>query len=260
MSSAFSASAVSKLLTALLFVAAAAVAQTPDYTPVPGQPGKDVVWIPTPEDTVEKMLDMARVTPRDYVIDLGSGDGRIVIAAARRGARALGIEYDANLVELSRARARQAGVAARAEFRKADLFETDLSPATVITMFLLPEINLALRPKLLALKPGTRIVSNSFRMDPWEPDQSVDILPEGDCESWCEAHLWIVPARVAGRYRLAQGELTLTQEFQVLHGTLSRNDRVDEIEDGRVRGGELSFRAGGRPYRGRMSAGTLTLD
>jgi SAM-dependent methyltransferase len=254
-----------RLALALLLCAAGAPsrAQAPraaPHEPQLDQPGKDVIWEPTASPLVEKMLDMARVTREDFVIDLGSGDGRIVIAAARRGARALGIEYDANLVELSRARAQQAGVDARAEFRKADLFETDLSPATVITMFLLPEINLKLRPKLLALKPGTRIVSNSFTMGPWEPDESADILPEGGCESWCEAHLWIVPAKVAGSYKLAQGELTLTQEFQLLHGTLAQNDRILEIEDGRVRGEELSFRAGGTPYRGRITAGTLTLD
>jgi SAM-dependent methyltransferase len=258
--------ALVQLLRALLPAAAAfglalaGAAQGAPQEPYLGQEGKDVIWLPTASPLVEKMLDMARVTPADYVIDLGSGDGRTVIAAARRGARALGIEYESNLVELSRLRAQQAGVAARAEFRAADLFDTDLSPATVITMFLLPEINLKLRPKLLALEPGTRIVSNSFRMDPWEPDETVDIMPEGGCESWCEAHLWIVPAKVAGTYTLPQGKLRLTQEFQVLGGSLARNGRIDRIEDGKVRGAELSFRAGGTRFRGRMSAGTLILD
>jgi SAM-dependent methyltransferase len=132
---------------------------TATFEPEVGQPGKDVVWVPTPQAVVDKMLDLARVTPKDFVIDLGSGDGRTVITAAKRGAHALGIEYNPDMVALSKKNAETAGVTDRAEFMQADLFETDLSKATVITMFLLPDINLKLRPKLLGLKPGTRIAS-----------------------------------------------------------------------------------------------------
>jgi tRNA G37 N-methylase Trm5 len=156
------------------------------YEPSVGQAGKDVVWVPTPDVLVNKMLDMAKVTQNDFVMDLGSGDGRTVIAAAKRGAKAMGIEYNPDMVELSKRNAQQAGVTGRATFEKADLFQTDLSKATVITMFLLPDINLKLRPKILALKPGTRVVSNTFTMGEWEADETATI---GDqCNgSWCTA-------------------------------------------------------------------------
>src|SRR6476660_6270426 len=142
----------------IFFAAAFAQAQpAKDFQPEVGQAGKDVVWVPTPQALVDKMLDMAKVTPKDYVIDLGSGDGRTVITAAKRGAKALGIEYNPDMVALSKENAQKAGVTSRAEFRQADLFKTDLSQATVITMFLLPEINRKLRPTILKLKPGTRV-------------------------------------------------------------------------------------------------------
>src|SRR5262249_52116377 len=156
--------------------------------------GKDVSWVPTSDALVQQMLDMAGVTSRDVVIDLGSGDGRTVIAAARRGAQALGIEYDGTLVELATRNAAAAGRRRNASVVKADLFESDFSRATVLTMFLLPEINLKLRPKLLALAPGTRIVSNTFTMDDWDPDETTTVR-EG-CLNWCTALLWIVPAKV----------------------------------------------------------------
>src|SRR5207237_6299653 len=171
------------------------------FEPQVGQAGKDVVWVPTPQELVNKMLDLAKVTPQDYLIDLGSGDGRTVITAAKRGVRALGIEYNPDMVTLSKANAQRAGVAGRATFMKADLFETDLSKATVITMFLLPGINLKLRPKLLALKPGTRVVSNTFTMGDWEADETATV-GEGCDGSWCTALLWIVPARVAGTWKV----------------------------------------------------------
>src|ERR671914_212579 len=145
-----------------------------EYEPQVGQEGKDVIWVPTSQALVDKMLDMAKVTPKDYVIDLGSGDGRTVITAAKRGAKALGIEYNPDMVELSKRNAAKAGVSDKANFAKADLFESDFSKATVITMFLLPDINLKLRPKLLNLRPGTRIVSNSFTMGDWKPDESAN--------------------------------------------------------------------------------------
>lgn len=228
---------------------------TPAYEPTVGQEGKDVVWVPTPQVLVDKMLDMAKVTPNDYVIDLGSGDGRTVITAAKRGVYALGIEYNPDMVELSRANAKKEGVSARAQFVKADLFRTDLSQATVITMFLLPEINLKLRPTILALKPGTRVVSNTFTMGDWEADETATV-GDGCTSSWCTALLWIVPARVAGTHKIPQGELTLKQEFQVLSGTLRTESKTFALE-GRVRGDEVTFTAGGRKYLGKMNGKQL---
>ncbi|HUF39329.1 MAG TPA: class I SAM-dependent methyltransferase, partial [Anaerolineales bacterium] len=178
----------------------AATAQRKPYEPEVGQTGKDVVWVPTPQALVDKMLDMAKLTPQDFVIDLGSGDGRTVITAAKRGSRALGIEYNPEMVELSKRKADDEGVSDKATFVKADLFESDFSKAQVITMFLLPSINLKLRPKLLDLEPGTRIVSNSFTMEEWEADQTETI--NEDCTSWCTALLWIVPAKVEGSWSL----------------------------------------------------------
>ena len=235
---------------------------TSTYEPTVGQEGKDVVWVPTPQAVVDKMLDMAKVTPNDFVMDLGSGDGRTVITAAKRGARALGIEYNPDMVELSKQNARKEGVTDRAQFMKADLFETDFSKATVITMFLLPEINLKLRPKILNLKPGTRIVSNTFTMGDWKADETADLGAggNGNCnESWCTALLWIVPAKVAGTHKLPQGELTLKQEYQMLTGTLRTEGKNIAIANGRVRGEEISFRAGGKDYRGRVVNGKLEL-
>src|SRR5690606_34532828 len=220
------------------------------YEPSVGQEGKDVVWVPTPQVLVDKMLDLAKVTPRDFVIDLGSGDGRTVITAAKRGAQALGIEYNPDMVALSKENAEKAGVSKRAEFKRADLFQTDLSKATVITMFLLPEINLKLRPKILELKPGTRVVSNTFTMGEWSADETATLgRDEGCSASWCTALLWIVPARVAGTYKTPQGEVTLKQEFQMLSGTLNANGKSVPLQ-GKVRGEEISFTAGGREYRG----------
>ena len=231
-----------------LLIAAAAQAQTAQqgFVPQVGQPGKDVVWVPTPQALVDKMLDMASVTPADYVIDLGSGDGRTVITAARRGARAHGIEYNPDMVELSKGYASAAGVGDKATFAKADIFQSDFSQATVITMFLLPQLNLQLRPKLLDLKPGTRIVSNTFTMEEWEPDQTARV--EEGCTSWCTALFWIVPAKVDGTWRLPQGDLTLTQKFQMLTGTLGDAP----ITTGRLRGDEITFTVGEAQYTGRV--------
>ena len=241
---------------ASLAFAQAQKAPAPAYEPSVGQEGKDVVWVPTPQVLVDKMLDMAKVTTKDFVMDLGSGDGRTVITAAKRGVRALGVEYNPDMVELSRRNAEKEGVAKLASFVKADLFETDFSKATVITMFLLPDINLQLRPKILDLKPGTRIVSNSFTMGEWTADETQN--PE-KCEgSWCTALLWIVPAKVAGSYKTPQGELTLKQEFQMLTGTLRNGSKTVALE-GKVRGERISFTAGGRKYEGRLNGKKLEL-
>jgi SAM-dependent methyltransferase len=229
------------------------------YEPSVGQAGKDVVWVPTPQALVDKMLDMAKVTPRDYVIDLGSGDGRTVITAAKRGVRALGIEYNPEMVELSKKSAAKEGVADRATFMKADLFKSDFSKATVITMFLLPDINLKLRPKILGLKPGTRIVSNTFTMGDWSADETAIVANDAGCNgSWCTALLWIVPARVAGTWNTPQGELVLKQRYQVLSGTLRTGGRTLALQ-GKVRGEDVAFTAGGREYLGRMNGKRLEL-
>jgi len=241
------------VLLCCLVLAAVAFAQAPaaqqQYEPKVGQEGKDVVWVPTPQAVVDRMLNIAHVTAQDYLIDLGSGDGRTVITAAKRGARALGIEYNPDMVELSKRNAAKEGVGDKAVFQKADLFETDFSRATVITMFLLPDINVRLRPKLLDLKPGTRIVSNTFSMDTWQADDSATVT---DCESYCTALLWIVPAKVEGAWRLPQGELTLKQEFQMVSGSLAAGGRTVPITDGRLRGDEISFTAGTAKYTGRV--------
>jgi len=163
------------LLPALFANLVQAQTATQTYEPTVGQEGKDVVWVPTPQALVDKMLDMAKVTPQDFVMDLGSGDGRTVITAAKRGATAMGIEYNPDMVELSKINAEKAGLnGTKATFVKADLFETDFSKATVITMFLLPEINIKLRPKILNLKPGTRVVSHQFDMGTWKPEKRLD--------------------------------------------------------------------------------------
>jgi precorrin-6B methylase 2 len=202
------------------------------------------------------MLDMANVTAQDVVMDLGSGDGITVITAAKRGARAMGIEYNPDMVELATQNAAKAGVSDKATFMKADLFETDLSQATVITMFLLPQINMRLRPKILDLKPGTRIVSNSFTMEDWTADETATVT-EG-CQTWCTALFWIVPAKVEGRWKTADGELTLTQTFQMVGGTLQKNGTSAAITDGRLRGAELTMTIDGMQYSGRVNGDTIT--
>ena len=221
-----------------------------EFVPEVGQSGKDVVWVPTAQTLVNKMLDMAKLTPQDILYDLGSGDGRTVITAAKRGARAFGIEYNPDMVELSKRNATQEGVAARATFEQADIFKADFSKATVITLFLLPELNVKLRPTILEMKPGTRVAANSFDMGDWKPDQTARV--EGKCETWCTAYLWIVPAKVAGTWKLAHGDLTLTQLYQNLAGELRMRDKTLAISSGRLDGENISFSVGGVQYSGRV--------
>ena len=234
------------------FAQATATTQKP-YEPQVGQGGKDVVWVPTPQGLVDIMLDMAKLTPADFVMDLGSGDGRTVITAAKRGSRAVGIEYNPDMVELSKRNAEAAGVTDKASFMKADLFETDLSKAQVITMFLLPSINMKLRPTLLNLAPGTRIVSNTFTMEDWAADETKQ-LTDGCTSSWCTALLWIVPAKVEGSWKMAQGDLKLQQQFQMLTGSLGSQP----ISDAKMRGEEITFKAGGATYTGRVKGTTMS--
>ena len=251
--------ALAALVLALFSAVAFAQAQpaAKDYEPSVGQAGKDVVWVPTSQALVDKMLDLAKVTPADVLMDLGSGDGRTVITAAKRGLRASGIEYNPDMVELSKRNAAQEGVTDRATFMKADLFETDLSQATVITMFLLPDINLKLRPKILDLKPGTRIVSNSFTMGEWESDSRADATDKEGCVSYCTAYLWIVPAKVEGTWRSPQGEFDLRQTFQKFTGFLKSGGTATAFTNGRIRGDQVSFTVSGAQYSGRVRGDTI---
>jgi SAM-dependent methyltransferase len=238
---------VAVALACSIVVARDASAQTTPFEPTPGQAGKDVVWVPTPDELVEKMLDMAHVTPQDIVMDLGSGDGRNIIAAAKRGARAIGVEFNPDMVALSRRLAKEAGVSDRATFIEGDMFEADISKATVLALFLLPNNLDKLAPKFLALKPGTRIVNNTFSVTGWEPDATEKV--EGTCTSWCTALLNIVPAHAAGTWRVGEDDLTLTQEFQTVSGTLG----TTTIAGGRVNGDQIIFKVGGTDYAGRIS-------
>jgi precorrin-6B methylase 2 len=253
-----------QMLLAWLLVVMASVcvfAQAPpankEFEPVVGQTGKDVIWVPTPQALADKMLNLAKVTPQDYVIDLGSGDGRIVITAAKRGARAHGIEYNPDMVELSKRNAAREGVAEKATFEKADLFESDFSSATVITMFLMSHINLELRPTILNLKPGTRIVSNTFGMGDWTADQSVEVTREEGCDGFCTAYFWIVPAKVEGRWKLPQGELVLKQTYQMISGDLNAGTGRISISDGRLSGDQISFKIGEAQYTGRVTGNAI---
>lgn len=226
------------------------------YEPHIGQQGKDVVWVPTPQELVDKMLEIAKVTPDDYIIDLGSGDGRTVITAAKLGATALGVEYNPDMVTLSKENAAKDGVAEKAQFIKADLYETDLSKATVITMFLLPEINLKLRPLLLDLKPGTRIVSNTFTMGEWKAD--LEVTTEENWNSWNTAFLWIIPAKVGGNWKLNNGELVLNQEFQYFTGTYNSGNKIYDVTEGKLKGDSVSFVINGTLYEGLASENAMT--
>ena len=233
-----------------LIVPIAAFAQTQPFEPYEGQPGKDVVWVPTPRALVEKMLDLAAVTPRDFVIDLGSGDGRLVIAAAKRGARALGVEYDADMVRLARKNAAEAGVADKANFVQGDMFTADFKQATVLALFLLPGNLRRLSPKFMELAPGTRIVSNTYKIDGWEENE----IAYGDkfCITWCTAYLYLVPANVAGAWKLPGGEVRFTQEMQSLSGTVVYPGGRHVAAEGQVKGDHVRFTAGLNTYTGRV--------
>ena len=218
------------------------------FVPYEGQPGKDVIWVPTPPALVEKMLDMVKVTPRDFVMDLGSGDGRNVIAAAKRGARALGVEYDPEMVALSQRRAEEAGVADRAKFVRGDMYEADISTATKLVLFLLP-INLEkLVPKFLQLPPGTPIVNNGYKIPGWE-EAETGRLGDG-CITWCTAYLYYVPARVSGTWRLPTGEVRFEQDFQTLSGTYTGKDGRTSSVQGSVLGRRIRFTAGLDTFEG----------
>ena len=226
-----------------------------EFTPQVGQPGKDVIWVPTPQTLVDRMLQMAKVTPSDYVVDLGSGDGRTVITAARIGAKAHGIEYDPHMAELSKHNAAAAGIADKATFANADIFESDFSKATVVTLFLLPSLNVKLRPILLDMAPGTRVVSNSFDMGDWKADETAHVTE--DCTGYCRAYLWIVPAKVAGTWKFGPGELSVEQQYQFFTGRLTTGNVVAPIADGKLEADKVTFTAGGTRYTGQVRGATM---
>ncbi len=250
------------VLIALLSVVSADFAGAQDkpqepFVPRSGQAGKDVVWVPSPPEMVSKMMEIAKVTPADYVIDLGSGDGRNVIAAAKLGAHALGVEYNPDMVVLSEKLAKEAGVADKATFVQGDMYEADISKANVMALFLLP-VNLnKLAPKFLDLAPGSRIVANTFGIDGWEPDFRMTLPQPSDCESWCDVLLWIVPAKVHGDWVMSNGRLQLTQEYQTVQGSLTMNGETHTVSKGRMNGEEISFVAGGQTYTGKVKGSRI---
>jgi SAM-dependent methyltransferase len=233
----------------VLCVAAAAEAQQKPFEPTVGQAGKDVVWVPTPPELVDKMMDMAKVGPADIVMDLGSGDGRNIIAAAKRGATAIGVEYNPDMVELSNRLAKEAGVSGKASFIQGDMYTADISKATVMALFLLPDNLRKLTDKFMALKPGSRLVLNTFAIPEWEADVSETI--QGECVSWCTSLLYFVPAKVAGTWKTPQGELTLNQAFQNVTGTLTSNGKSVNVT-GKLRGEEITLNAGGTTLSGKV--------
>jgi len=234
------------LTIAVALTATIAFAQQKPFEPQVGQAGKDVVWVPSPEETVKKMMEMGEITPQDFVVDLGSGDGRNVIAAAKRGAQALGVEYNPDMVELSKRLAKEAGVSEKAQFVQGDMYQAEFSKATVLALFLLPSNLLQLRDKFANLRPGTRIVSNTFSIQDWTPEKTETI---DDCSSWCTVMLYIVPAKVDGTWRLPQGELALKQTYQTVSGTLTTSGKSVPVT-GKLRGTQISWSAGGQEYSG----------
>ena len=252
------------MVVAALFSSTVALAQTKaaataEFQPYSGQPGKDVVWVPTPDTVVNKMLDLAKVTAQDFLVDLGSGDGRTVITAAKRGVRAMGVEYNPDMVAISNREATRAGVTDKARFVNGDIFTTDFSQATVLTMYLLPSLNIKLRPTVLDMKPGTRVVSHAFNMGEWEPDETSNI--EGR-----QAFLWLVPAKVAGNWTIQvtgqARELALQQAFQMLSGSLKTGQESVALSDARMRGEEIRFaiseKGVRREYIGRVQGSAMS--
>ncbi|HPC98440.1 MAG TPA: methyltransferase domain-containing protein [Bacteroidales bacterium] len=227
-----------------------------EFEPEVGQEGKDVVWVPTPQALVDKMLELADAKPGDLLVDLGSGDGRTVITAAKRGIKAIGVEFNPDMVALSYKNAEKEGVKGKVEFVNGDLFEYDFSKATVVTMFLLPDINLRLRPQILEMKPGTRIVTNTFTMGDWIPDDTA--RAEDESTYWNTAYLWIVPAKVEGRWKLQpSGEIVFLQEFQMVKGEIITGGRKETISEGKIRGEEITFTAGNVVYKGKIRGNTI---
>jgi hypothetical protein len=246
--------AIALSVVALAVNASAQVAQKP-FEPVPGMPGKDSVWVPTPFVTLEKMYDLAKLTPKDFVMDLGSGDGRAIIVAGKRGTPGVGIEWNQDLIDLSNKLAKEAGVSHLAKFERGDMFAADISRATVLGLFMLPDQLAKLTPKFLAMRPGSRITMNGFTPPGWTPD--VTEKATGDCGTWCTAHLFIVPARVVGTWRIGANDLTLSQNFQMLTGALNAAGNSTPVT-GRLKGEEITFTAGEQQYSGRVNGNTMS--
>jgi SAM-dependent methyltransferase len=252
---------MSKHFTTLLFalvLASTTVAtaqQKEEFVPQVGQPGKDVVWVPSPEETVAKMMEVGRISAQDFVVDLGSGDGRNVIAAAKLGARGLGVEYNNDMVELSKKNAIKEGVAERAQFVQGDMYQADFSKATALALFLLPSNLTELRDKIFNLRPGTRVVLNTFSIPDWTPDESVTL---DNCTSWCTVLLNIVPAKIAGTWKTPNGvEVTLTQQYQMVSGTAKGPNGAYPV-NGRLRGNELTLSAEKQgEFSGRVNGNTI---
>ncbi|MDO8677134.1 MAG: class I SAM-dependent methyltransferase [Acidobacteriota bacterium] len=244
-------------LIAVLSTTAFAQQTQKPFEPVSGQAGKDVVWVPTSMALVDLMMKVATVTKDDFVMDLGSGDGRNIIAAAKLGANGLGVEFNPDMVALSRKLAAEAGVADTARFVEADMYEADISKASVLALFLLPVNMNRLAPKFFNLAPGSRIVANTFGIDGWQPDARATVNPDTDCESWCEALLWIVPAKVHGTWEWPGGSLVLEQSYQVVTGTVRTGDGAVRIAQGKMRGDEISFIAGGLAYTGTVKGNVM---
>lgn len=251
-------------LAAFAIALPAAAQKDKDYEPHVGQAGKDVIWVPTPDEVVDRMLRMAQVTANDYVVDLGAGDGKIAIAAAKKfGARALGIEYNADMARHAQRNLERAGVAGRARIVQGDIFVSDFSQATVVTMYLLPALNLKLRPQLLAMRPGTRVVSHSFSMDDWEADEISSL--DGR-----RAYFWVVPAAVAGAWALQlvgggaaeKLEMTLEQRYQKIDGTVTLGSALGGLREARLRGYLVAFayvddKGVRRDFNGRVSGARM---
>jgi hypothetical protein len=212
-----------------------------DYKPQVGQAGKDVIWVPTPDELVNRMLTMAKVTPKDYVVDLGAGDGKIAIAAGKKfGATALGIEYNPDMAKLAQCFVQAEGVGDKVKIIQGDIFKEDFSKATVITMYLLPELNLRLRPTILAMKPGTRVTSHQFTMGEWEADEKAEI-------EYRTAYLWIVPAKVEGNWSFREDggktsfSVDLKQQFQRISGDAVMGSNKNPLVGAALRGEEVRF-------------------
>jgi len=233
--------ALSLLAAAFVFLSGPAFPQS-KFEPQVGQAGKDVIWVPTPDDVVERMLTVAQLQPGEIHFDLGAGDGKIAIAAAKKGARATGIEYNPDMVKYANAKAQEAGVAGvgpgKAQIRHGDIFVTDFSSANVVTLYLLPVLNMKLRPQLLSMKPGTRVVSHSFSMEDWEADEISSV--DGR-----RIYFWLVPAMVQGSWALDAGgqklELALEQHFQKMNGTVTFGPVQAGLREPRLRGSAIAF-------------------
>jgi hypothetical protein len=247
-------------LAAALTLSLPALAQQKPYEPQVGQAGKDVIWVPTPDEVVDRMLRMAQTTANDYVVDLGAGDGKIAIAAAKKfGARALGIEYNPEMARHAQGNVEKAGVTGRARIVQGDIFASDFTTATVVTMYLLPGLNMKLRPTILAMRPGTRVVSHSFTMEDWDADEISSM--DGR-----RAYFWVVPASVHGGWTMESGgeknELVFEQRFQKIDGTIGLGHTQGGLRDARLRGFNISFawvdnNGALRNYSGRVVGGRM---